>query len=125
MTLPENAEPPQVVPPSPGSAPDAASPRGRPEGHADFLAATLPRQTRGIAAHRLGEERVWLKKAGPRHSPMRYRLLALMARVFRLDVLTPVPNLGGEAAIATEARRLRQLARAGVRVPRVLAEQPG
>ncbi|WP_245610660.1 hypothetical protein [Xenophilus azovorans] len=91
--------------------------------YAAFLAATLPRQTRGVASHRLGEERVWLKKAGPRHSLLRYRLLALLARVFRLDVLTPVPNLGGEAAIATEARRLRALAEAGVRVPRVLAEQ--
>jgi len=42
----------------------------------------------------------------------------------RLDIIKPVPNPGGEAAIATEARRLKQLAAAGLRVPTVLAQQP-
>jgi len=46
------------------------------------------------------------------------------AGLLRLDVLTPVPNPGGEAAIATEARRLRALGAAGLRVPAVLAQQP-
>lgn len=94
-----------------------------PGDYAAFLRSALPQQTRGVASHRLGGERVWLKRAGPRHSLFRYRLLALLSRAFRLDVLTPVPNLGGEAAIATEAQRLRSLAEAGVRVPRVLAQQ--
>ena len=40
-------------------------------------------------------------------------------------MLRPVPNLGGEQAIATEARRLRDLAARGLRVPTVLAQQPG
>jgi len=107
-------------------APDrqAAAPAGcGPGDYAGFLRLTLPQQARGVASHRLGDERVWLKRAGPRHSRLRYRLLALLARSFRLDVLTPVPNLGGEAAIATEAQRLRALADAGVRVPQVLAQQ--
>ncbi|MBS0430746.1 MAG: hypothetical protein JSR41_25960 [Proteobacteria bacterium] len=94
-----------------------------PGDYAAFLRSALPQQTRGVASHRLGGERVWIKRAGPRHSLFRYRLLALLSRAFRLDVLTPVPNLGGEAAIATEAQRLRALAEAGVRVPRVLAQQ--
>ncbi len=91
--------------------------------YAAFLRITLARQRAAIASHRIGAERVWLKKAGPRHGPLRYHLLALIAGVLRLDVLTPVPNPGGEAAIATEARRLHELAAAGLRVPRVLAEQ--
>ena len=41
----------------------------------------------------------------------------------RLDIIKPVPNPGGEAAIATEARRLKTLAAAGLRVPAVLAQQ--
>lgn len=87
-----------------------------------FLRRMLAQQRQGVASHRIGHERVWLKKAGPRHSRLRYQLLALISRTLRLDMLTPVPNLGGEAAIATEARRLRALAEAGLRVPRVLAQ---
>jgi hypothetical protein len=109
--------------PSPLTAGTALPAPPAPGDYAAFLRATLPQQTRGVASHRLGGERVWLKRAGPRHSLFRYRLLALLSRAFRLDVLTPVPNLGGEAAIATEAQRLRALAEAGVRVPRVLAQQ--
>jgi tRNA A-37 threonylcarbamoyl transferase component Bud32 len=92
--------------------------------YAGFLQVTLPQQDRPVASHRLGDQRVWLKKAGPRHGKARYHALAVLARVFRLDVLTPVPNPGGEAAIAIEARRLRQLGAAGLRVPQVLAQQP-
>jgi hypothetical protein len=91
--------------------------------YAEFLRITLPRQTRLVASHRFGDERVWLKKAGPRHGKLRYRALAAMSGLLRLDVLTPVPNPGGEAAIAIEARRLRQLRDAGLRVPAVLAQQ--
>ncbi|MDM0044891.1 hypothetical protein QTH91_10380 [Variovorax dokdonensis] len=91
--------------------------------YAGFLKLALPQQVKLIDRHRLGDERVWLKKAGPRHSMARYRLLGLAAGMFRLDVLKPVPNPGGEAAIAIEAKRLRKLAQAGLRVPQVLAEQ--
>lgn len=89
-----------------------------------FLQHTLHAQPSGIARHRIGDERVWLKKAGPRHSRFRYQLLALIAHTLRLDMLTPVPNLGGEMAIAIEAQRLRTLAGLGLRVPRVLAQSP-
>ncbi|WP_256354150.1 hypothetical protein [Variovorax sp. dw_308] len=93
--------------------------------YAAFLAATLPRQASGVSRHRFGTQRVWLKKAGPRHAMWRYHLLAAVAKAFRLDVLTPVPNPGGEAAIEIEARRLGALGELGLRVPTVLARQAG
>ena len=95
-----------------------------PGDYAEFLRLTLPKQHKNVASHRLGSERVWLKKAGPRHGKWGYRVMAAVARMVRLDIIKPVPNPGGEAAIATEARRLRQLAAAGLRVPAVLAQQP-
>ncbi len=104
-------------PAQPAGAPDA-------DGYAEFLRLTLAKQQKNVASHRLGGERVWLKKAGPRHGKWGYRVMAAVARLAGLDLLKPVPNPGGAAAIATEARRLRQLAAAGLRVPRVLAEQP-
>ncbi|MGA0572276.1 hypothetical protein ACO2Q9_16265 [Variovorax sp. VNK109] len=90
---------------------------------AAFLRATLPAQRAGIARHVTGGRTVWLKKAGPRNPRWRYWLLGALAGAFRLDVLSPVMNLGGEDAIAHEARRLRELAALGLRVPQVLAEQ--
>ena len=102
---------------------DAGAQGANPGDYAELLRSMLPRQDQTVAGHRFGAERVWLKKAGPRHGKWRYRLLGLIARVLRLDVLTPVPNPGGEAAIVIEARRLRQLAAAGLRVPTVLAQQ--
>jgi hypothetical protein len=91
-----------------------------PGDYAEFLRLTLPKQQKNVASHRLGSERVWLKKAGPRHGKWGYRVMAAVARMARLDIIKPVPNPGGEAAIATEARRLRQLAAAGLRVPAAL-----
>ena len=38
-----------------------------PGDYAEFLRLTLPKQQKNVASHRLGSERVWLKKAGPRH----------------------------------------------------------
>lgn len=101
----------------------AAAHDPQPGDYAAFLRDTLPRQAAAVASHRFGAERVWLKKAGPRHGKWGYRLLGLIARTLRLDVLTPVPNPGGEAAIAIEGRRLRELGAAGLRVPTVLAQQ--
>lgn len=102
---------------------DALPPVPQAHDYAAFLREMLPQQSEGIASHRLGAERVWLKKAGPRHGRLRYHLLAVCARTLRLDVLTPVPNPGGEAAIAIEARRLAELGATGLRVPSVLAQQ--
>jgi hypothetical protein len=95
-----------------------------PPDYAAFLRDQYALQTPNVASYRLGSEQVWLKKAGPRHSMARYRVLGLLAWLTRLQVLRPVPNLGGSAAIATEARRLHSLAVLGLRVPEVLAQQP-
>ncbi|MGI4777959.1 MAG: hypothetical protein ACRYGA_07525 [Janthinobacterium lividum] len=95
----------------------------QPVDYAGFLRSTLPRQQRAVASHRLGDQRVWIKKAGPRHGAWRYRLMAAIAAALRLDALKPVPNPGGAAAIAIEARRLGELAALGLRVPAVLARQ--
>ncbi len=86
-----------------------------------FLQQQWPRQQPLVAAYTLDGERVWLKRAGPRHGMWRYRLLGLAARVLGLPVLQPVPNLGGRAAIGTELMRLRSLSALGLRVPEVLA----
>ncbi|SEJ91509.1 MULTISPECIES: hypothetical protein [unclassified Variovorax] len=102
---------------------DALARTPAPGDYAEFLRTTLPRQEKNVASHRFGSERVWLKKAGPRHGKWGYRVMAAVARMARLDIIKPVPNPGGEAAIATEARRLKQLAAAGLRVPTVLAQQ--
>ncbi|CAN7687429.1 hypothetical protein LJR084_005619 [Variovorax sp. LjRoot84] len=103
---------------------EASTPPLEPGDYAEFLRTMLPQQQKAVASHRLGSERVWLKKAGPPHGKLGYHLMAAVAGLLRLDVLTPVPNPGGEAAIATEARRLRALGAAGLRVPAVLAQQP-
>ncbi|MCL4770243.1 MAG: hypothetical protein KJZ76_07840 [Burkholderiaceae bacterium] len=95
-----------------------------PPDYAAFLRDQYALQTPNVASYRLGSEQVWLKKAGPRHSMARYRVLGLLAWLTRLQVLRPVPNLGGSTAIATEARRLHSLAALGLRVPEVLAHQP-
>jgi hypothetical protein len=92
--------------------------------HDAFLRDRLPRQDASVAPHVFQGRRVWLKKAGPRNPRWRYAVLGAIAGAFRLDVLRPVMNLGGQAAIAHEARRLRELAALGLRVPALLAEAP-
>ncbi|KAF1044708.1 hypothetical protein [Xylophilus sp.] len=91
--------------------------------YAAFLRETLPRQPKNLEHYRLGDGQVWIKKAGPRNGPAGYVVLGLLARAARLEVLRAVPNRGGARAIATEARRLRDLAARGLRVPAVLAVQ--
>ena len=66
-------------------------------------------------------ETLWIKRAGPSNAAWRYRLLGAVAHGLRVPVLTPVPNPGGQAAIAIEVARLRDLAARGLRVPAVLA----
>ncbi len=89
-----------------------------------FLRTHAASQTQSISSYLHEGEQFWLKRAGPRHSMGRYRVLGALATMLRLPLLTPIPNLGGEAAIAIEARRLRELAALGVHVPELLAVQP-
>lgn len=88
-----------------------------------FLQQQLATQHHNVMSHRLGSEQIWIKRAGAPHGTGRYRAMATLAALLRLEVLRPVPNPGGPAAIATEVRRLRELAARGVRVPEVLAAQ--
>ncbi len=91
--------------------------------YAAFLQEQLPLQHALVQQHQWQGQTLWLKKAGPRHGMWRYQLLGAVARISRSALLQPVPNLGGQAAIATEVRRLQDLAAAGIRVPEVLAVQ--
>ena len=94
-----------------------------PDYHA-FLQQQLATQPHNVMCHRWGDEAIWIKRAGAPHGKGRYRAMAVLAGLLRLDVLRPQPNPGGPAAIATEVRRLQDLAAHGVRVPVVLAALP-
>lgn len=116
--MPETMPRSHPPPPAPEPADDALA--------AAFLARHLPLQHAALARHVLPDgRRAWLKRAGARHGMAGYRALGAAARLLGLRVLTPVPNRGGQAAIAIEVRRLRELAGRGVRVPQVLAAQAG
>ena len=110
-----------------------AVPRG-PHGvdYAAFLRSTLATQAHSLAAYVLtapdgsaAPEQVWLKKAGPLNARWPYAVLGALAGLVRLEALRPVPNPGGTVAIQTEARRLAELHRLGLRVPPVLAVADG
>lgn len=88
-----------------------------------FLRQKLATQPHNVMSHVLGNEQIWIKRAGAPHGMGRYRAMAVLAGLLRLDVLRPVPNPGGPVAIATEVRRLHDLAARGVHVPEVLAVQ--
>jgi hypothetical protein len=92
--------------------------------YAAFLQQHLATQPHNVMAHVLGDEQIWIKRAGAPHGTGRYRAMAVLAGLLGLDVLRPVPNPGGPAAIATEVRRLTDLAARGIRVPVVLAALP-
>ena len=107
---------------------------------ADFLLTHLPQQTASIQSYVIelnqtdqnnltssvqNEEskkvKVWLKKASERHSTWIYLPIKLLAKLFRLEVLLPVPNYGGSHAIQCEYKRIQQLNKIGVRTSTVLA----
>ena len=88
-----------------------------------FLREQLATQPHNVMSHVLGNEQIWIKRGGVPHGMGRYRAMAVLAGLLRLPVLRPVPNPGGTVAIATEVRRLQELAARGIRVPEVLAVQ--
>lgn len=60
---------------------DAPTPLGQalnPD-YAAFLQAQRAGQSANVASYALGDEQVWLKKAGPRHGMWRYRVLGALA----------------------------------------------
>ncbi len=93
-------------------------------GYGAFLQQQLATQPHNVMSHVLGDEKIWVKRAGTPHSMGRYRAMGMLAGLLRLSVLRPVPNPGGPVAISTEVRRLSDLAARGIRVPQVLAVQP-
>jgi hypothetical protein len=66
------------------------------------------------------EGRVVVKGQRPARGPWRFRVLRALAACVQSPLVAPVPSPGGHLAQATEARRLRALAQAGVRVPELL-----
>ncbi|WP_027015657.1 BUD32 family EKC/KEOPS complex subunit [Comamonas composti] len=86
-----------------------------------FLHEQLTRQQHNIQRYDFGDEVLWIKRASAGNPAWRYRCLDGLARLLRAPMLKPVPNPGGRQALATEVRRLRQLASHGLRVPQVLA----
>ena len=94
-----------------------------PSGYDGFLREQLATQPHHVMSHRLGDEQVWVKRAGEPQGTGRYRAMAVLSSLLRLPALRPVPSPGGHAAIATEVRRIRDLAVRSVRVPQVLAVQ--
>ena len=100
------------------------SPNATPDTYQAFLQQHLAHQSFNVVRYELPGESVWLKKAGPRIAAWRYRTLGLLAKWLDVPVLQPVVNPGGQIALATEVRRLRDLAARGLRVPQVLASDP-
>lgn len=88
------------------------------------LTRLVAQQSNNIARYTLSDGRtVWIRKAKPHNPAWRYALLGMITKPLHLGVLKPVPNLGGEKAIAVESTRLRTLYKAGIRVPELLAVQ--
>lgn len=87
----------------------------------EFLTQHLEQQDHSIHSYQYQQQTVWIKKAGKRHSIWLYKLLGLVTKSFKLKALTPVPNLGGTAAIQIEAKRIKHLQQHGINVPKLLA----
>lgn len=65
-------------------------------------------------------QRAWLKQYGAGSRALALGMLNFVARRYHLDALRPPPHRGGDAARATEARRLGELQAQGVNVPAVI-----
>jgi hypothetical protein len=90
---------------------------------ASFLRQTAASQQVAIARYRTEFGPVWLRKALPHHALWIYAPLRWLARFLRVRALQPVPNPGGTIAVNREAKRLCELASAGIAVPVLLAKQ--
>lgn len=90
---------------------------------ADFLRQNAASQQVAIARYRTESGPVWLRKALAHHALWIYTPLRWLTRFLRVRALQPVPNPGGAIAVNREAKRLRELANAGIAVPVLLAKQ--
>lgn len=91
--------------------------------YAKFLAEHADTQINSIQSYLIEDQKVWLKKAAQRHSTWIYYPLQWFSKLLRLSMLAPVPNKGGEDAIACEVKRIQTLSKLGVHVPEILAFQ--
>lgn len=89
-----------------------------------FLMTAAQLQSESVAAHYYLDQKVWIKKASARHSTWIYLPLQWFSKLLGLQMLAPVPNVGGNDAIACEINRLETLYKLGINVPEVLAHQP-
>jgi len=69
------------------------------------------------------DETVWLKKASPSRHILGYKALDFLSSMVGIPLLKAVPQYGGEKAILTESRRLKELSEVGINVPKILWEQ--
>jgi len=90
---------------------------------AAFLKEKAASQQVAIARYQTPSGAVWLRKALAHHSLWIYTPLRWLVRFLRVRALQPVPNPGGAIAVDREAKRLRELANAGIAVPVLLAKQ--
>lgn len=67
-------------------------------------------------------QRYWLKKSAPNRGFWRYQALNLLSLLSRLPLLKAVPQQGGRVALNTEIRRIKQLSKAGIEVPKLVAQ---
>ncbi len=88
-----------------------------------FLQDKAKGQQVAIARYHTPSGPVWLRKALSHHSLWIYTPLRWLARFLRVRALQPVPNPGGTIAVAREAKRLQELAAAGITVPALLAKR--
>lgn len=86
-----------------------------------FLAEQLRTQVKNIQRYERDGVWFWIKRTGPLVPAWRYNILRVLRVLMNEPVLGPVINHGGRDAIATEVRRLKDLASRGIRVPQVLA----
>lgn len=88
---------------------------------ANFLEKNYSTQKASVKSYIHNDQKVWLKKAAKRHATWMYLPLQWIAKFFGLEMLTPVPNRGGIAAVQCEIQRIQTLHELGIRTPEILA----
>lgn len=91
--------------------------------YASFLQENALEQVDPVQPYNINNQKVWLKKASQRHSTWIYLPLQWLSKLLGLSMLAPVPNKGGEDAIACEVSRIQTLKKLGISVPDLLAFQ--
>lgn len=95
------------------------------EAELDLVRATVAGWRYRTRVVEIQDGRVVVKRQRPARSVWRARAVNLLARMFGLRLLQAVPAHGGARGQAIEVARLRALAGAGARVPRVLHVDAG